>query len=56
MNIDFDKVERFVNLLIKLEFHALLLLALGAVLCLKGQHDEGQLVIGGALGILRGKS
>lgn len=56
MTIDVEKAGRFVDLLIKLEVHALLLLVVGAGLCLHGQKDEGQLVLGGALGIFRGKS
>ncbi|HZC24701.1 MAG TPA: hypothetical protein VE866_15275 [Candidatus Binatia bacterium] len=54
--MDIERIERWVNLALRLEIHALILLAIGAALCFKGQHDEGQLVIGGALGIFRGRS
>jgi hypothetical protein len=55
MTFDLDKVTRAVDLLIKLEIHAFALLLVGAGLVLHGQKEEGQLVLGGALAVFRGK-
>jgi hypothetical protein len=55
MTIDLEKAARFADLLIKLEVHAILMLAVGSALCLHGQKDEGTLIIGGALAVFKGK-
>lgn len=55
MNFDLTKAETFVNLAIKAEFHAFVLLIVGAILSVTGHHDEGLMVLGGAVGVFKGK-
>lgn len=55
MTFDMDKIERSVNLLLKIEAHAFVLLAAGLWLILAGHKDEGMMVLGGALGVFRGQ-
>lgn len=49
-----DRANRIVDLFLKLEVHALALVAIGALICLHGNKDEGQLVIGGGLAVFKG--
>ena len=51
-----EKLEKVVDILIRAEAHALLLVGLGALMCLKGQKDQGQLIIGAGLAVFKGKS
>ena len=51
-----DKIRRVVEVAMAAELHAFVLLAAGVGLVLCGHKDEGSLVLGGALGIFRGKS
>lgn len=48
-----DKVEKVINLLVKMEAHALFLVVTGALMCLHGNKDEGQLVIGAGLAVFK---
>ena len=52
--IDMDRLDRWSNVLLKLELHAVLMLAVGCLLAYVGHKDEGSLVIGGALAAFRG--
>jgi hypothetical protein len=49
-----DNISKLVDLLMKFEAHAFVLLGLGVILVLKGHQQEGTLILGGALGIFRG--
>lgn len=51
-----DKAERIINLLVKVEAHALLLVFTGAFMCLHGDKDQGQLIIGAGLAVFKGKT
>jgi hypothetical protein len=46
--------DRAVDILIKAEIHALVLVGAGALICLHGNKEEGQLVIGAGLAVFRG--
>lgn len=50
------KFQLVVDILIKAEAHAIAMVGLGALMCLHGNKDEGQLVIGAGLAIFKGKS
>ena len=56
MTVDMDKIGRAVDLMIKAEVHAIIMLLVGAGLMLHGMKDEGSLVVGGALAAFKGKS
>jgi hypothetical protein len=56
MTFDMDKISKVVDLAIKCEIHAVLLLLVGGVLALHGLSDMASLVIGGALAIFKGKT
>jgi hypothetical protein len=51
-----EKVEKVINLLIKLEAHALFLVVCGALMCLHGNKDEGQLIMGAGLAVFKNGS
>lgn len=55
MTIDIDKLSKTVDLFIKAEFHAIILLFVGAALCLHGQKDGGMICLGAAAGVFKGK-
>lgn len=55
MTINIEKTQQVVELILKMEAHAFVLLMAGVWLILAGHKDEGTLVLGGALGIFRGK-
>jgi hypothetical protein len=52
--IDTKRLNEWIDLALKCELHAFALLAIGASLTILGHKDEGQLVIGAALGVFRG--
>lgn len=47
-------LARMVEVAVKFELHAFIVLFAGVVLTVQGHKDEGMLVLGGALGILKG--
>ena len=49
-----DKLQRLVDIAAKAEVHAILMVAMGALMCLHGNKDEGQLVIGAGLAVFLG--
>lgn len=49
-----EKAQKVVDLCVKAEAHAILMVGLGALLCLKGHPDQGQLIIGAGLAVFRG--
>jgi hypothetical protein len=49
-------LKRIAEILLMLEIHAFGLLLMGALLTIKGHKDEGLLVMGGAMGIFKGKA
>jgi len=49
-----DKIQKVVDLAIKADIHAILMVGLGALMCLHGNKDEGQLVIGAGLAVFKG--
>jgi hypothetical protein len=49
-----DKIQKFVDLAIRADIHAILMVGLGALMCLHGNKDEGQLVIGAGLAVFKG--
>jgi hypothetical protein len=51
-----EKVQKVVDLMVKAEAHAICMVLLGAVLCLKGDKPNGQLIIGAGLAVFKGKS
>ncbi len=51
-----EKAQKIVDLLLKCEVHALLLVGVGALMCLHGNQAEGQLVIGAGLAVFRGNN
>ncbi len=51
-----EKIKAYVDLFLSAELHAISLVALGCLLTIKGHKDEAMLVLGGGLGILKGKS
>lgn len=51
-----EKFEKVVNILVRCEAHACLMVGLGALMCLKGNKDQGQLIIGAGLAVFKGKS
>lgn len=55
MTFDLEKMQRAVDLAVKLEVHAFVLLITGGGLTLAGHKDEGMMVIGAALAIFKGK-
>lgn len=56
MNIDLDRLDKWADILLKVEIQAVLLLVIGALLILRGHSAEGSTALGGAAGIFRGKS
>lgn len=54
MTFNIEKTQQVVELILKIEAHAFVLLAAGVWLILAGHKDEGMMVLGGALGIFRG--
>jgi hypothetical protein len=50
-----EKIEKAVDLAIKAEIHAFVLLLTGAVLALKGHQSEALIVLGAAAGVFKGK-
>jgi hypothetical protein len=46
--------QKLVDVLIKAEVHAMALVCCGALMCLHGNKDEGQLVIGAGLAVFKG--
>lgn len=56
MTFDLDKASRAVDILLKAEVHAVVMLIVGAGMVLHGQKDTGQGIIMAALAIFRGKS
>lgn len=48
-----EKGERVINLLVKVEAHALFMVVTGALLCLHGNKEEGQLVMGAGLAVFK---
>lgn len=56
MTLNIEKTKQVVDLVLQMEAHAFVLLAAGVWLILAGHKDEGTLVLGGALGIFRGKA
>lgn len=54
MTFDPEKISKSVDLVLKLEIHALLLIASGAMLTIKGHSDVGQPIIAAGLVAFRG--
>lgn len=52
----FGKVVAGIEALVKAQVHAMIVLVFGVVLSLAGHKDEGLLVLGGAIGLLKGHS
>jgi len=52
----FEKIEKYVNLLVKIEAHAILMILTGVFMCLHGNKEEGQLIIGAGLAVFKGHS
>lgn len=51
-----EKVSTWVELAMRAEVHAFVLIFTGAGLVMTGHKDEGMLVMGGGLGIFKGKA
>jgi hypothetical protein len=51
-----EKAEKFLNLLVKLEAHAIFMVITGALLCIHGNKEEGQLVMGAGLAVFKNGS
>lgn len=51
-----EKIKSFIDVAIQAELHAFALIVTGAGLAIAGHHDEAMLLLGGGLGILKGKS
>ena len=49
-----DKLQKIVDIAVKAEAHAILLVGVGALMCLYGNKEEGQLVIGAGLAVFKG--
>ena len=49
-----EKASKVVDLLVKAEAHAILMVGLGALMCLHGNKEEGQLVLGAGLAVFKG--
>lgn len=49
-----DRMSKIVDVAIKFETHALLMVGLGALMCVKGSKEEGQLIIGAGLAVFKG--
>lgn len=56
MTFDIDKASKIVDLAIKAEIHAVLMLFAGAAMVIHGQKDVGQGIVMAALAIFKGKS
>ena len=54
MNFDISKSTAWVDLLIKAEVHAFLLILAGGALVLTGHKDEGMLILGAAVAVFKG--
>lgn len=54
MNFDISKSTAWVDLLIKAEIHAFMILITGCALVLTGHKDEGMLVLGAAVAVFKG--
>lgn len=50
----FSKVIAGIKALVEAQVHAMIVLGFGVLLSLMGHKDEGLLVLGGAIGMLRG--
>lgn len=50
------RLEKIVDPAIRAEVHALALICIGASMCLHGNKEEGELIIGAGLAVFRGKS
>jgi hypothetical protein len=48
------QLQRVIDIFIKAEIHALIMVGVGASMCLHGNKDEGQLIIGAGLAVFRG--
>jgi hypothetical protein len=51
-----DKLDRFLAVAFRYELHAFVMLLTGIVVYLHGIHDQGQVIIGAALLIFKGKA
>lgn len=51
-----NRIERVVNIAVKFEAHACLMVGLGTLMCLHNHPQEGQLVIGAGLAVFKGKT
>ena len=49
-----EKVQKVVDMAVKCEAHALLMVGFGAMMCLHGDKDQGQLIIGAGLAVFKG--
>ena len=50
------QVEKVINLLLKIEAHAMFMIVVGALMCLHGQAEDGKLIIGAGLAVFKGKA
>lgn len=51
-----DKIDKGLGILYKYEIHAFVLLLTGILVYFRGVHDQGQVIIGAALLVFKGKS
>lgn len=56
MSVDLDRADKWADILLKVEIQAILLLVVGAILVHAGHSNEGSVLLGGAAGVLRGKT
>lgn len=56
MNPFLDKLDKTLSILFRYEIHAFLLLLTGILVYFGGVHDQGQVIIGAALLVFKGKS
>jgi len=51
-----DKAEKVISLLVKAEIHAIFMVITGALLCIHGNKEEGQMIMGAGLAVFKGKA
>ena len=51
--MSWDRCKEAIDIILKAQIHAIFLVFIGAALALHGNKDEGMLVLGGALAMLK---
>ena len=49
-----DKIQKVIDLLVKAEVHAFVMVGMGAIMILHGAKEEGQLIVGAGLAVFKG--